>query len=148
MNGVQMPLQTFAVLDSLKRAVISGHQQCGSLEVFHLQWPVGNGPAYVTLDEALASHWIEIAESTESGQVSKIKIINHSEHMIFLMAGEQLVGCKKNRVLNSSIMVPPKAEMPLPVKGSPQDPCQDRQANSVAAVKPISKARNCDDHLR
>jgi hypothetical protein len=110
-----MPLQTFAVLDSVKRAVISGHQQCGSLEVFHLQWPVGNGPAYVTLDEALASHWIEIAESTESGQVSKIKIINHSEHMIFLMAGEQLVGCKQNRVLNSSIMVPPKAEMPLAV---------------------------------
>jgi hypothetical protein len=35
--------------------------------------------------------------------------------MIFLMAGEQLVGCKQNRVLNSSIMVPPKAEMPLPV---------------------------------
>jgi hypothetical protein len=49
------------------------------------------------------------------GQVSRVKIINHSEHMIFLMAGEQLVGCKQNRVLNSSIMVPPKAEMPLPV---------------------------------
>ena len=110
-----MSLQIFAVLDTLKHAVISGRQQWGSLEVFHLQWPVGNGPAYVTLDEAMGSHWIEIAESTESGQVSQIKIINHSEHMIFLMAGEHLVGCKQNRVLNSSIMVPPKAEMPLPV---------------------------------
>jgi hypothetical protein len=110
-----MPLQTFAVLDTLKNTVISGRLQFGSLEVFHLQWPVRKGPAYVTLDEALESHWIEIAESTESGQVSQIKIINHSEHRIFLMAGEHLVGCKQNRVLNSSIMVPPRAEMPLPV---------------------------------
>jgi len=110
-----MPLQTFALLDPLKDTQIIGRQQAGSLEVFHLHWPVSNGPAYATLDEALEADWIEIVESTESGQVSRIKIINHSEHMIFLMAGEQLVGCKQNRVLNSSIMVPPKAEMPLPV---------------------------------
>ncbi len=31
------------------------------------------------------------------------------------MAGEQLVGCKQNRIVNSSIMVPPHREMPLPV---------------------------------
>jgi len=41
----------------------SARQRAGSLEVFHLQWPVDNGPAYVTLDEALVSHWIEIIES-------------------------------------------------------------------------------------
>jgi hypothetical protein len=109
-----MPFQTSSLLDTLKHSVISGRQQCGSLEVFHLKWAIDNGPAYATLDEALEAHWIEITESTESGQVSRIKIINHSEHMIFLMAGEQLVGCKQNRVLNSSIMVPPKAEMPVP----------------------------------
>jgi hypothetical protein len=47
--------------------------------------------------------------------VSRIKIINRSAQMVFLMAGEQLIGCKQNRVMNSSIMVPPRAEMPLPV---------------------------------
>jgi hypothetical protein len=110
-----VPVQTLPLLDTLKHVTIRGHQQCNSLEVFHLHWPADAGPEYATLDEALESHWIEIAESTESGQVSQIKVINHSEHMIFLMAGEQLVGCKQNRVLNASIMVPPKAEMPLPV---------------------------------
>jgi hypothetical protein len=49
-----MSLQISAVLDTLKHAVISGRQQCGSPEVFHLQWTVGNRPDYVTLDEALA----------------------------------------------------------------------------------------------
>ena len=56
-----------------------------------------------------------MTESTEAGQVSRIKISNHSEHMVFIMAGEQLVGCKQNRVLNSSIMVPSHTEIPLPV---------------------------------
>ena len=110
-----MPFQTFALLDTLKHVEIAGHQQCGSLEIFHLRWPAGDGLTYSTLDEALEAHWIEVAESTETGQVSRIKIINRSEQMVFLMAGEQLVGCKQNRVMNSSIMVPPRTEMPLPV---------------------------------
>ena len=97
-----MPPQTVDLLDTLKQVKISGHQKSSSLEIFHLHWPVGDGPDYATLDDALQAHWIEIAESTESGQVSRIKIINRSERMIFLMAGEQLVGCKQNRVLNSS----------------------------------------------
>jgi hypothetical protein len=110
-----MPLQTFPLLDTLKHVEVAGHQQCGSLEVFHLLWPAGNGLTYTTLDEALEAHWIEVVESTEAGRVSRIKIINRSAQMVFLMAGEQLVGCKQNRVVNSSIMVPPRAEMPLPV---------------------------------
>ena len=110
-----MPVQTFALLDTLKHVEIVGRQQCGSVEIFHLRWPAGDGPTYSTLDEALEAHWIEVVESTEAGQVSRIKIINRSPQMVFLMAGEQLVGCKQNRVLNSSIMVPPHAEMPLPV---------------------------------
>jgi hypothetical protein len=47
--------------------------------------------------------------------VPRIKIINRSVHMVFVMAGEQLVGCKQNRVVNASIMVPPQSEVPLPV---------------------------------
>jgi len=110
-----MPFQTFALLDTLNHVEVTGHQQCGSVEVFHLRWPAGDPLTYGTLDEALEAHWIEVVESTEAGQVSRIKIINRSTQMVFLMAGEQLVGCKQNRVMNASIMVPPRAEMALPV---------------------------------
>ena len=48
-----MPFQTFALLDTLKHVEIAGHQQCGSLEIFHLRWPAGDGLTYSTLDEAL-----------------------------------------------------------------------------------------------
>jgi hypothetical protein len=110
-----MPSQASSLLDTLKRVELKGHEQYRSLEVFHLCWPAGNGLDYVTLDEALEARWIELTEFTEAGHVSRIKIVNRSNRMVFLMAGEQLVGCKQNRVLNASIMVPVHTEMPLPV---------------------------------
>jgi hypothetical protein len=110
-----MPTQTFSLLDTLKSVEIDGHQQYEALEVFHLRWVVDQRLDYLTLDEALEGGWIEVAESTENGHVPRIKIINRSDRMIFLMAGEQLVGCKQNRVLNASIMVPARTEIPLPV---------------------------------
>jgi hypothetical protein len=87
----------------------------GAVEIFHLRWPGINGLDYITLDEALEAQCIEVTEFTETGQVPRIKIINRSGHMVFVMAGEQLVGCKQNRVVNASIMIPPHSEMPLPV---------------------------------
>lgn len=110
-----MPSQVSGLVDTLKRVELKGHQQYGALEVFHLYWPAGHGLDYATLDEALEARWIEVTESSESGQVSRIRIINRSDRMVFLMAGEQLVGCKQNRVLNTSIMVAAHTEMPLPV---------------------------------
>ena len=110
-----MPTQTSGLLDTLKRVQLTGRQQDGAVEIFHLRWPGINGLDYITLDEALGAECIEVTEFTETGQVPRIKIINRSEHMVFVMAGEQLVGCKQNRVVNASIMVPPHSEMPLPV---------------------------------
>jgi hypothetical protein len=111
-----MPAATFDLLDSLKSVEIGGHQQYEALEVFYLRWATdGNGLDYFTLDEALEGKWIEVSESSESGSVPQIKILNRSNRMVFLMAGEQVVGCKQNRVLNASIMVPANGEIPLPV---------------------------------
>jgi|SRR5215469_2585454 len=77
-----MHFQTFALLDTLKHVEIAGYKQCGSLEILHLRWPAGDGLTYSTLGEALEAHWIEVPESTEAGQVSRIKIINRSAQMV------------------------------------------------------------------
>src|SRR5690348_4500918 len=110
-----MPPQTSTLLETLKHVEILGHQQCDPLEIFHLYWPINGGLAYSTLYEALDARSIEVTESTEAGQVSPIKTINRSEQMVFLMAGEQPVGRKQTRVVNSSITVPAHTEMPWPV---------------------------------
>ncbi|MGZ4731794.1 MAG: ARPP-1 family domain-containing protein, partial [Terriglobales bacterium] len=109
-----MPAATLDLLDVLKSVKVDGHQQYEALEIFHLRWAVdGHRLDYLTLDEALETKCIEVAESSQSGHVPQIKIINRSDRMIFLMAGEQVVGCKQNRVLNASMMVPARSEMPL-----------------------------------
>jgi hypothetical protein len=47
--------------------------------------------------------------------VPTLRVANKADTMAFLMAGEQLVGAKQNRVLNASIMVGARSELPIPV---------------------------------
>lgn len=107
--------QASNALDVLNGVEISSVQQAGTLQVFGLKWPGGDGLDYATLDEALLDQMLEVTEISEGGQVPAIKVENKSGRMVFLMAGELLVGCKQDRVLNTSVMVPSKTEMPIPV---------------------------------
>jgi len=103
------------VLEKLSSVEISSVQQAANLQVFGLRWSAGNGLDYTTLDEELRVKVLDATEINEGGQVPAIKVANSSERMVFLMAGEMLVGCKQDRVLNSSMMVPSKSEMAIPV---------------------------------
>lgn len=58
---------------------------------------------------------LDLSEVGEGGDVPTIKLVNRSNRMVFLMAGEMLVGCKQDRVLNTSIMAPAEKEMQIPV---------------------------------
>ena len=112
-----MPIvsNTQNVLEALTRTEVAGVRQAAGLQVFGIRWPTENGHDYSTLDEALKEQVLEVTELDEGGRVPTIKVVNKSDRMVFLMAGEELVGGKQNRVLNASMMVPAKGEMPLPV---------------------------------
>jgi len=103
------------VLEKLSGVEITSVQQAGSLQVFGLRWSARNDLDYTTLDEALLDKVLEVTEINEYGQVPAVKVANKSERMVFLMAGELLVGCKQDRVLNTSMMVPSKCEIAIPV---------------------------------
>ncbi len=103
------------VLEGLGRAEVTAVQEAAGLQVFSLRWPVGCSHDYVTLDEALQEQVLDVTEIDEGGRVPTLKVVNKSARMVFLMAGEELVGGKQNRVLNASMMVPAKGEMPIPV---------------------------------
>jgi len=103
------------VLEKLSDVEIRSVQQAASLQVFGLRWSAGTGLDYATLDEALLNKVLDVTEINEGGQVPAIRVANKSERMVFLMAGELLVGCKQDRVLNTSMMVPSKSDMTIPV---------------------------------
>lgn len=102
-------------LDRLQTVQVLDAQSSGALQVFGLRWESTDGMTYRTLDESLASGDLDVTEISEGGSVPTLKVTNKSEEMVFLMAGEQLIGAKQNRVLNASILVPGRAELPIPV---------------------------------
>ena len=74
------------------------------------------GPAdYLTLDVALAEGLVEVTEISEGGSVPTLKLRNRGERKVLLVDGEELVGARQNRVLNLSVLVPPMAELDIPV---------------------------------
>jgi hypothetical protein len=98
------------------RAVSVGEpQESHGLQAFGLRWEPGRGPDYLTLDDALAGGHLEVAEVSDGGSVPSLKVTNKGDRPAFLMAGEQLAGGKQNRVLNASILVPARSELPIPV---------------------------------
>ncbi len=99
----------------LQSVQVAEPQEAGGLQLFGLRWESRNGLAYTTLDDALAAKTLDITEITESGSVPVLKVVNKAENMVFLMSGEQLIGAKQNRVLNASILVPGRSELPIPV---------------------------------
>ena len=61
-----------------------------------------------TLDEALRNGWIGIDEQRRAS-VSQITIRNHSQHWIFLMAGEVISGGKQNRLVKHDLILAPNS---------------------------------------
>lgn len=85
------------------------------LQIFGLRWEVTSDLPYTTLDEALAAETVEVTEISESGSVPELRVVNRGSVMLFLLAGEQLIGAKQDRVVNASIMVPADSELQIPV---------------------------------
>jgi len=110
-----MTMKAAELQQALSGVEVSDPVTVGRLQVFGLRWAVSNALVYVTLDEALTDEILEITEVSESGNVPTLAVINKSNIMVFLMAGEQLIGAKQNRVLNVSIMIAANSKVPIPV---------------------------------
>ena len=87
----------------------------GALRVFGLRHPSSGGLTYLTLDEALDTEAFQITEADGDGSVPTLQVTNENDSMVFLMAGEELIGAKQNRVLNVSLMVEGNSAIPVPV---------------------------------
>ncbi len=76
--------------------------------------PAGE-PDYLLLEEALATGVARVTELTEGGSVPQLLFVNEGVRPVLLLDGEELVGAKQNRVLNLTILAPPKQSIVIPV---------------------------------
>ena len=102
-------------MEALGAVEVSEARENDGLQVFGLHWPEDGSRPYRTLDEALASGLFEVQETNEAGSVPTLRVSNKSDAEVLLVAGEELVGAKQNRVLDVSMLVAAGSAIPIPV---------------------------------
>jgi hypothetical protein len=94
---------------------IGGPRRFGRLDVFPLFGGATSAPYFLLLDEALAARSVEVTESSEIGSVPVLELRSTADVPVLLLDGEELVGAKQNRILNTSVLAPASKTIQLPV---------------------------------
>ena len=95
-------------------------QSFKNLQIIPLFREEEEGPAYLTLKEALEKRVLVVKEVSAEASVPELKVINNADVSVLLLDGEELAGAKQNRVLNTSILVKKKSELIIPVSCTEQ----------------------------
>lgn len=104
-------------LSALKPGPEQHHKHLTLVPLFSDLAPV---VTYATLSVALKNHAIRIGEVSSGGSVPDLHVVNVSEGAVLLVDGEELLGAKQNRVLNTTILVAAHSELVIPVSCTEQ----------------------------
>src|SRR6266542_2842747 len=83
--------------------------------VFPLLGSSIGGSRWLTLGEALEQQLLSVTEVSHGGSVPNLIVINRADRPVLLLDGEELIGSKQNRVLNTTILLKEKSETIVPV---------------------------------
>jgi hypothetical protein len=70
---------------------------------------------YLEFEVALKDGLAEVTEVSEGGSVPKLLLRNKADRDVLILDGEQLVGAKQNRIVNTTIVVPAHSSVEIPV---------------------------------
>ncbi len=97
---------------------------------------------YLTLDEAMSQDAIDVVEIDKGGSVPELKVINKSGKMILILDGEELVGAKQNRIVNTTILITANATTVIPVS------CVEQGRWAYTSNKFVSEQRRMAPEMR
>jgi hypothetical protein len=103
------------IVSRLKTINLGNAQIYKNIAIFPLTDGGGDTVSYMTLSEALESHVLTVTEVSQSGSVPELKVTNNADKPVLLLDGEELAGAKQNRVLNTTVLVPEKKTIIIPV---------------------------------
>ena len=72
-------------------------------------------PNWLLLEEALLAGCVDITEISSAASVSMLRLTNHGNRAVLPLDGEELVGAKQNRVLNTTIIAAGHQTVEIPV---------------------------------
>ncbi|MGD8921810.1 MAG: hypothetical protein PVH24_01065 [Candidatus Zixiibacteriota bacterium] len=77
-------------------------------------------PAYLTLGQALNEGLVTISEVSRGGSVPNLTVENRADIPVIMLDGEEMVGAKQNRVVNTTILLEPNSTTVIPVSCTEQ----------------------------
>ncbi len=99
----------------LEQAKIGRKQSHKNLAMFPLLSDYTTSLDYMTLDEAMSERALDVTEVDERGSVPKIKVFNRTARRVLILDGEELVGAKQNRIVNTTIIIEANSTTVIPV---------------------------------
>ncbi|HJX35052.1 MAG TPA: DUF6569 family protein [Desulfatiglandales bacterium] len=138
----------------LEQVKIGRQQSYKNMALFPLLSTYSLDLDYLLLDEALAAEVIEIVEAVKEGAVPELKVINKSPRMILILDGEELVGAKQNRIVNTTILVQGNGQIIIPVscvemgRWSYESPSFRSEQRIMSSELRAMKARQVQSSLR
>ncbi|MGB7968480.1 MAG: DUF6569 family protein [Methanobacterium sp.] len=90
-------------------------QQFGVMGILPVFKRKSGNNGYLSLKEAMIQDLLKITELNDSGAVPQLKVMNNSELPVLILDGEELMGAKQNRIVNTSILLREKFETIIPV---------------------------------
>ena len=87
----------------------------GQLAVFPIFADAPAPVEYLIAGDAIAIGTVTVEEISEAGSVPTLAVTNETDSMVLFLEGEQLIGAKQNRILNTSILVGARRKCTIPV---------------------------------
>ena len=128
----------------LQQLKVGRKQVYKNLAIYPILSTYASGLEYLLLDEALRQDLMEVVEVSSHGSVPELKVVNKSPRMILILDGEELVGAKQNRIVNTTILVQGNSTIVIPVScvehgrwsyDSPEFHSQERMMSSNLRAK-------------
>lgn len=70
---------------------------------------------YISLDTAIDQKEMIIEEISKGGSVPEIQVTNKADRSVLIIDGEELIGAKQNRVMNTSVLIAANTMSRIPV---------------------------------
>jgi len=130
------------IKEYLEQVKVGRKQSFKNLAVYPLLSTYSVSLDYLTLDEALTGNVLDIVEVDTDGSVPDLKVKNNSARMILILDGEEFVGAKQNRIVNTTILIMAKSSLLIPVS------CVEQGRWSYESTKFSSQERMMSSNLR
>jgi hypothetical protein len=104
-----------ALSKTLEQVEIQEAISHGALRMFALTGGPSEEDGLTLLEDSLEAGSFRLEELGEGGSVPELRVINGGSTAVLVLEGDELVGGKQNRVVNSSVLIAADSELILPV---------------------------------